>query len=197
MAYWRRVAWLAGFALCFSLTVAVKAENERDARLKAEAKLLFKAVLADDPPAQPCQLDSSWDNYPIPEAVARKYLGLRLHAELASPQTDTNPYEILESVESKFFCSANETSKFVSEQLKKFEAGAETSFYINSRKYTFPVFSDDYRTAVLVASGSRSTWLRTPEGIRSLAGEAAGGVEVYQRRGNVWRRVTTIQLFVT
>jgi hypothetical protein len=197
MADWRRAVWFAGLALCFSLQGTVKAENQRDAQLKAEAKLLFTAVLADEQPSQPCQLVSSWDNYPIPEAVARKYLGLRLHAELASPQTDTTPYEILESAESKFFCGADEASNFVSEQLKQFEAGTETILYISSTKHTFPIFSDDYQRAVLVVSGSRSTWRRTPEGIRSLAGEAAGSVWVYQKRGKAWRRVTTVQLFVT
>jgi hypothetical protein len=122
---------------------------------------------------------------------------LRLHAELSSPQTDTTPYEILESAESKFFCSTEERRKSGSERFKQFEAGTETSFDISSTKYTFPVFSDDYRRAVLVVSGSRSTWLRTPEGIRSLAGEAAGYAAVYEKNGNAWRRVTTIELFIT
>jgi hypothetical protein len=197
MADWRRAVWLAGFVVCCGLPGMVKAEDESDVRINAEAKLLFKAVLADKPPSQPCQLDSTWDNYPIPESVAREYLGLRLHAELSSPQSATTPYEILDSADSEFFCSADETRKLDGERLTQFEAGTEKSFDIRRTKYTFPVFSDDYRTAVLVASGSRSTWLRTPEGIRRLAGEAAGYAAVYQKSGDAWRRVTTIELFIT
>jgi len=197
MADWRCAVWLAGFALCFSLQGAVKAENQLDARHKAEALLLFKAVLAENPPSQPCQLDSTWGKHPIPEAVARKYLGLRLHAELASPPSNTTPYEILESAASKSFCSAGETSKFESEQLEQFEAGMEKSLDIWHRQYTFPVFSDDYRRAVLVVSGGHMTWFRTPEGILPLGFEGAGNAEVYQKRGNAWRRVKTIQLYVS
>jgi hypothetical protein len=197
MADWRRAAWLAGLAVYFGLLGAAKAEDKAGIRLNAEAKLLFKAVLADAPPTQPCQLDSTWDNYPIPESVARKHLGLRLHAELSSPNSGTVPPEILVSADSEFFCSADQTGKFEGEQLKQFEAGTEKSFEIKRRQYSFPVFSDDYRSAVLVVSGSQLTWIRTPEGIRRLAVEAAGAAEVYKKSGNAWRLVTKIQLFIT
>ena len=197
MADWRCAVWLAGFVVCCGLPGMVKADDQSDARLKAEAQLLFKAVLAEDPPSQPCQLDSTWDNYPIPESVAREHLGLSLHAELSSPYSATNPYELLESADSAFFCSAEEARKLDGERLKQFEAGTEKSFDIRRRKYTFPVFSDDYRTAVLVASGSRSTWLRTPEGIQRLPLEAAGYAAVYEKSGDAWRLVTTIELFIT
>ena len=197
MADWRRAAWFIGFAVYFGLLGVAKAEDKAGVRLNAEAKLLFKAVLADGLPAQPCQLDSTWDNYPIPESVARKYLGLRLHAELSSPQSETVPYEILDSVDSEFFCSADETKKFEIERLKRFEAGTEKSFEVTRTQYTFPVFSDDYRSAVLVVSGSRSRWLRTPEGIQSFAADAAGYAAVYKKSGNAWRFVTTVELFIS
>jgi hypothetical protein len=197
MIAWRRALRLAEVAVCCCLPGVMKAEDERDARINAEAKLLFKAVLAAEPPSQPCQLPSSWDNYPIPESVGREYLGLGLHAELSPPHTATTPYEILESADSTFFCGADETKKFDGAQLTQFEAGTEQRLEIRRTQYTFPVVTDDYRRAVLVVSGSRSTWLRTPQGIRSLAGEAAGYAAVYGKSENGWRLVTTIRLFVT
>jgi hypothetical protein len=197
MADRRRAVWLAGFVVCCSLPGVVRAEDESNVRLNAEATLLFKAVFAERPPSQPCELDSTWDNYPIPEEVAREHLGLRLHAELSPPYSATTPYEIIESADSAFFCSADETKKLNSERLTQFEAGTETRLDIISTKYTFPVFSDDYRTAVLVASGSRSTWLRTPEGVRRLPSGAAGYAVVYEKSGDAWRRVTQIELFIT
>ena len=95
------------------------------------------------------------------------------------------------------FCSADETRKLDGERLTQFEAGTEKRLDIRRTQYTFPVFSDDYRTAVLVVSGSRLTWLRMPDGIRSLAGEAAGYAVVYEKSENAWRRVTQICLFIT
>jgi|SRR5450756_311882 hypothetical protein len=107
MADCRRIVWLAGLVVCCGLPGVVRAEDESDVRINTEAKLLFKAVLTDEPPSQSCQLDSTWDNYPIPESVARKYLGLRLHAELSSPHSETIPYEILNRLTAS--CSAART----------------------------------------------------------------------------------------
>jgi hypothetical protein len=122
---------------------------------------------------------------------------LRLHAELSPPHSETTPYEILDSADSEFFCNADEAKKLESERFTRFEAGTERTFEIRRTHYTFPVFSDDYRSAVLVVSGSQSRWLRTPGGIQSLAGDAAGYAAVYEKNGNAWRRVTTIQLFIS
>jgi len=193
-----RTAFCFVLAMSFVGPVAVKADDGVDARLEAEARLLFKAVLADERAAEPCELAPEWDTYSIPEAVGRDYLGLTLHAELSSPFNATKPQDILDLAGiSGALCSLEAARKLASERRTQFEAGASRTLLIQTTRYTFPVFSDDYRTAVLVVSHIAEGWARTPDGLRRLPVEAVGYAAVYARSDHGWSRVTTIQLFIT
>jgi hypothetical protein len=198
VAKWKRVVWLVGLAACFGGIGAIKADEAADARLESEARVLFKAVLADEPAPEPCELAPEWDTHPIPEAVARDYLGLTLHAELSGPYVVTKPQAILDLAgKSGALCSSETAKALVSERRKQFEAGSDRMLLIRNTGYSFPVFSDDYRTAVVVVSHSVEGWARTPDRIGRLPVQAVGYAAVYAKSETGWSRVTTIELWVS
>jgi hypothetical protein len=195
---WRCSVWLVGLLACSAAPHdAANADDRAQARLAAEAKLFFAAVLADDPPSEPCELSSTWDTYPIPEDIARKHLGLRLHASLSAPESGTGPLQILQPPTQSALCRDEEAKEFESRGLAAFEAGTDKSFFVKRRKYTFPVFSADFRTAVIVVTKELQGWYRKPEGVAKLRLEAAGLAVVYRKANGKWRRVDTDQLWIT
>ncbi|WP_240535791.1 hypothetical protein [Bradyrhizobium sp. STM 3809] len=174
-----------------------RADDQRS-RLNDEAERLFRVVLAEQKDLGPCELAPTWDTYPVPEYVGRKYLGLKLHASLSAPDNGAEAFQILEPPVKGSLCRADEAEELESQRLAAFKVGTEKSLVSTSRKYTFPVFSADYRTAVFVVTGQRSGWYRKSDGgLAKLAVEAAGSAVVYRKVGGSWRHVTTILLWIT
>lgn len=194
---WKRGVWAVGLAVYVGGLGSIKADDGADARLEAEAKLLFRAVLADEPAPEPCELTAKWDTYPIPESVVREYLDASLRGDLSAPSVETQPRAILDFGDRGALCSAETTKALLSERRKEFEAGVDKMLVIKSTRYTFPAFSDDHRTAVLVVSHSAEGWVRMPDGIKRLPVQAVGYAAVYAKSDNGWSRVTTIELFIT
>jgi hypothetical protein len=192
------VIWLACLAAYLGSFGSMQGAEEGSAtRLQAEAELLFKAVLADEPTPQPCELEAKWDTYPIPEDVAREYLDFTAHAELASPQVAAQPAAILDLPSTSAICGAGVAEVSARQRQQDFEASSEQTLLIRSTPYTFPVFSEDYRTAILVISHSVQGWARMTGGVKRLPVQAVGYAAVYARSENGWSRITTIELFIT
>jgi hypothetical protein len=175
------------------------ADESVEVRQAAEAKLLLRAVLTDEPPPERCELDSTWERYPIPESVAREHFGLTLHAELSAPIFGPLPKDILDiAANGEFVCSADRAKSIESERLKEYESSVNTRpLLIRRTRYTFPVFSDDYSSAALVVSHSGHGWAKMPDGVKSLRGEAIGYVAIYRKIEGAWRRITTVALFAS
>jgi hypothetical protein len=191
--------WLACLAAYLASIGPMQGADEgSEIRLDAEAKLLFKAVLTDEPTPEPCELEAKWDTYPIPEDVAREYLDSTAHAELASPQVAAQPAAILDLPStSNAICGAGIAEVSARQRQQDFEASSEQTLLIRSTRYTFPVFSQDYRTAILVISHSVQEWARMAGGVTRLPVQAVGYAAVYARSENGWSRTTTIELFIT
>jgi hypothetical protein len=138
---------------------------EKPDRLQQEAIALFQSIVQHEPgQMDSCALADSWDNYSIPEEFARRHLGMKLHANLVSPDTGTKPAEIIDpqGVNRQAFCSEDEAKRQKNTKLEDFRTGAlkiekgpyDLSPTLTSalRKYTFPVFDPSYRRAVIVTS---------------------------------------------
>lgn len=202
----RRVAGLASVGLLaiwgtFACLGMANADNDVDVRLVAETKLLFRMVLADEPPPERCELEPTWQTYSIPESIAREHFGLTLHAELytTAPFFAGSLRDILDNADGReLVCSADRTKLIEGERLKQYESSRDTRPLIIRRTgYTFPVFSDDYKSAALVVSHIGQGWMRRRTAVERLRTEAIGYVAVYKKIERVWRRVTTIELFAS
>ena len=76
MAKSKGTVCLVGLAIYLGCFGMAKADDGVGVGLVAEAKLLFRAVLADETPPQRCELEPMWRSYSIPESVAREHFGL-------------------------------------------------------------------------------------------------------------------------
>ncbi len=61
------------------------AHGSESDRLASEAASLFRVIIAAEPAPKRCRYESDWAPDPLPEDVARDYLGSTLHADLAAP----------------------------------------------------------------------------------------------------------------
>jgi hypothetical protein len=181
MAKLNGTVWLVGLAIYFSCFGMVKADEDADVRLVAETKLLFRTVLADETPPERCELEPTWQTYSIPESIAHKHFGLTLHAELSmtAPFSAQSLTDILDLADDgEFVCSADRAKSMEGARLRLRRTG-----------YTFPVFSEDYKSAALVVSHSLY--------VKGFPAVVIGYVAIYKKTKSVWRRVTTIELFVS
>ncbi|MGO4716840.1 hypothetical protein [Bradyrhizobium sp. 2TAF24] len=193
MAKWKGIVWLLGLAICFG---AAKADD--DSSLTAEARLLFQTVIADEIPLQRCELQPAWQSSPIPEPIARHYFGSTVRAELVPPVAGGSLSRIVDIAErEEYVCSGAKQKLLDHDRRRKFEAGSGDHLEIKHSGYTFPVFSNDYTLAALIVSHDLQEWVRSPGGVKNLPVQAVGYVAIYRKMDGRWRRVETIDLFVT
>jgi len=143
---------LAARCRCFGIA---KASDSADVRLVAEAKELFRAVLADEDSAKDWELRSTWQADQIPGWVARKYFGLRMHADPSGSSSLSGSSYLAPALSVKdvldfagdreIVCSDDKAESIASERFS-----SEGDFDPKRAGYTFPVFSDDYRSAALI-----------------------------------------------
>ena len=156
----RKSAAIIFLGLAFACPSAKADEADR---LAAEARALFPAVLADEPPAQQCGYDAVWQNDAIPDYIAAKYFGLRVHAGLSPPEQTNDLQAILDPTgrQPAAFCSDADLADYEEARYKAMKDDASSSsMEITTRHFTFPVFDADYKTAILVVTGRRDTWYR-------------------------------------
>ncbi|WP_148210590.1 hypothetical protein [Beijerinckia indica] len=175
----------------------IKLEEEQ-ARLKKEAEDLFRSVLADEPKAERCEIEAEWGEYSIPESVARQYLGLKIHADLSPPYSETKPYlgmapkDIIHP-SNDALCSKESTK----EREKASGINEDKAIDIHHISYTFPVFDDNYNIAIIVITSIYWSYRSIPgAGIIKMPPEGEGSAAIYAKSlDGVWRRITTINLF--
>jgi len=181
---------------------------ERPDRLTREAIALFRSVLKHKPgELGSCTLANRWNRYPVPEEVARRHLGMKLHAELVSPNT-TTPAEVIdpEGAIRQAFCGSSEAARQMDAQVEDFRNGGvnveKRPFDLNPRltvvirDYSFPVFDRGYRRAAIVMAYTSRQWVKVSDGeVRSLGISGAGEAVVYAKHGRLWQRAAREHLF--
>jgi hypothetical protein len=195
-------------ATCLFLSAAyaprpVAAEDSRE-RLKREAIGLFRqAVLPSEPTPTRCGLRKVWAVYSIPEDIGRRYLGLAIHADFASPYHGTRPDEVIDpdGRMPDAFCTVDEAkqerNRLAPGTMEAQPGGAACGnaperswFYQEDTEYSFPVFSADYRRAAIVVAHSEGRWIRTSAVDAKFCGVEGGvAARVYVRRGTGWRLI--------
>jgi hypothetical protein len=178
-------------------------------RLTLEAIALFRSVVErkrDE--LEPCALDDRWHEYAIPEEVARRHLGMKLHANLASPFTMTKPADVIdpEGKIRQVFCGEAEAERRKNAQVEDFRNGVlriekgphdlNPRLTVAIRDYSFPVFDLGYRRAVIVTTYTSQQWVKVSDGeVQSLGIFGAGVAMVYAKHGRLWQRVALESLF--
>ena len=172
-------------------------------RQEREAAAILALIVAEDLPVERCQYGTSWDRYPVPSRLARRYLGLNLDADLlaaAEPLSFERALDPRGSTPSAF-CSGADNLANVSRNLDAFERDlARWSTVMRSTAITFPVFDASYRTAiVIVTTGEHDGRMRRDGQVRTLRlpWESATNAWIYRKTGNRWRRAGTEWLEVS
>lgn len=199
MSHIKHAAWLAALTICSGHFGIVRADEAVEARLQAETKLLFQAVLAEQPLTQRCELEAAWRKGPIPEQAAREIFGLKVHAGLSAPVSTVHLQDVvvLGVDEEEFICDPDRAKVVEDEQIKRFEQGTEEFLHISRASVSFPVFSDNYELAALIISHTGQGLARTADGVHPLAADAEGHVAVFRKMNGAWRQVKTIVLYVS
>ncbi len=177
-----------------------KAQN----RLRQEAIALFQVIhqrrdAALEHRPTPCEFRTEWDDYPVPDTIARDYLGLRIPADLVPSMIVGSPTEIMDPSR-KFpeaFCAKADDElrlSFIVESLKRGELKDEGNPDLKSRwyeilriEYTFPVFDRTYRRAIVMTTSTSRFWYRKPDGVFRGGLDMLVGASIYEKRKGRWR----------
>jgi hypothetical protein len=173
-------------------------------RLRREAIGLFRqAVLPSQPMPPRCGLRKEWLNDSIPEDIGRRYFGLAVHANLTSPDHATRPDEVIDpdGRMPEAFCTNDEAkqerNRLVPGTMEAQPGGAACNapveFHQKYTKYSFPVFSADYRRAAIVISHTDIFWIDA----KYCGIDADWTALVYARRGAGWRLIASELLGAT
>ena len=172
-------------------------------RQEREAAAILALVVAEDLPVERCQYGTSWDRYPVPSSLARRYLGLNLDAALLA---DAEPLPFARALDPRgstpsAFCSGADKAANVSRNIDAFERDqAQRSTVTRSTAITFPVFDMACRTAIVIVT------IIEHDGLMRFKGESRGKrvpseiaikAWIYRKSGKRWRRTGTEWLAVS
>jgi hypothetical protein len=163
--------------------------QKQESRVIVEARALFKAV--DRGTSSRCRFDRSWDRRPVLAETAKRYLKLVLRADLVVSEPPATPMQIIDPAgrDADAFCTFEERSAAWQAAVAALPAGDDAVLRLTSISYGFPVFNADFTRAAMVGQTFGETWRRAADGTLRRSIEAAGGAEVYARRGRVWQRI--------
>jgi hypothetical protein len=211
-----RLTTLVCAALCgLAGASPLKAENNASAaqdRILSEARSLFSQILPDlkFEPGK-CATSDRWYEYPIPQYLGAKYLGLKILADLVPPSYQPNkPAEVLDADDKMggSFCGkdeADEMQKAARLQIKwrpEASAGAIEPPSIVVRapafQFTFPVFSQNFDRAIVAVVSNHLELTRDDDGaIQRNDHPTAGWAYSYEKRDGRWVLLDREELFHT
>jgi hypothetical protein len=156
-------------------------------KLFAEARELFKVV--DRGTTSRCRFERAWDMRPVHVTTAQRHLNLAVHADLVVSEPPATPMEIIDPAgrEADAFCTREERETMQQEALAALRDGGVVRF--TTVGYGFPIFDRGFTRAALMVQSNGIAHHRTPGGKTILMINAAGGVEIYAKRGGKWTRV--------
>ena len=184
-----RATHLTYLVVGLALVGGSPAVAQQQGRLVAEARALFKAV--DRGASGRCKLDRSWDSRPVVAETAKRYLKLLVHADFVVSEPPATPMQVIDPAgrESEAFCASEDRNAVWQAAVTALRAGDNNVLRLTSISYGFPVFNVDYTRAALVVQQFSEAYNRTADGTLRRSIEAAGGAEIYARRGQGWRRI--------
>lgn len=186
----------------FSLVLATPASGAEEwevyqARLKREAIVLFSSVLADrDSKFNRCELSTEWLDYAVPSSIAREALRTTVHADLSAPHHATDPREVLDpsgAVKDRF-CDKETYERWRKSLADRLSTEPSIDTSHATIEYSFPIFDQDFRTAVFVRSSFYGWFYKKPEGPVRPRMESATWAEVYRKIRGKWRQQKQIFL---
>lgn len=194
---------------------SLQAENNALAaedRILSEARSLFSQILPDlkFEPGK-CATSDRWYEYPIPQYLGEKHLGLKILADLAPPSyQQSKPAEVLDA-DGKMggsFCDkdqADAMQKAAWLQIRWLpEASAGTaeppSIVVRAPafQFTFPVFSQNYDRAIVAVVSNHLQLTRDDDGaIHRSDHPTVGRAYSYEKRDGRWLLRNSEELFHT
>jgi hypothetical protein len=161
-------------------------------RLLQEAIALFPAVLNGKiKTLDRCQIFSAWlSSSEIDEWDAKKYLGVKAHANLSAPYHGTDPANVLDpqGLYAKLFCDSVETAADDKQRFLEFEKAfaSDKSARLTTAQlsFSFPVFNEGYSRAAIVIQDEGRHW-RDPSKVGDWGGEE--WIEIYEKRNGIWK----------
>jgi hypothetical protein len=169
------------------LAGALPTSAQDTGKLVAEARELFKAV--DRGTIGRCKFERAWDSRPMLAATVQRHLRLTVHADLVVSEPPATPMEVIDPAGRKAdaFCTQAEREAVRQEALTALRDGGVVRFM--SVSYGFPIFDRGFTRAALMVQSNGIAHHRTPGGKTILTINAAGGAEIYAKRGGKWTRV--------
>ena len=135
---------------CFFALTAQADESDTPA---SQAASLLRVIIAGEPAPQRCRYESDWASNPLPEGIAREYLGSTLHADLSAPMSNAD-FQATVDPEKRFafaFCDAAGRDAYESARFDAFEKDkAAKTARVDITALSFPIFDARYRRAVVV-----------------------------------------------
>ncbi len=199
--------------VCLGLLAAaspyVTAAQDLLERQRWEATNLFARILerTASKPSR-CDLAATWLDYPVPEGVARRHLGLTIRADLVPSHHATRPVEVIDPSGrmQHAFCDDKESKMRQDELVQDFTRGVPgtatarlDSAYrltVSRTEYSFPIFSRNYRRAIIVVARTSYFWVKPPAGeVKATGLEAAGEAEIYGKQDGAWQLLARESLF--
>jgi hypothetical protein len=197
---------------CFAVVLVLRPAKADDfasyqGRLKNEAKEFFAQVLPELNMGQGrCATSTEWLRYSIPREIAAEYFNLTIHADLDPPHHGTKPAEILDPDDQAraSFCNKEQAEQVREEARKRLESssiaeGDQPQFAtIAAPAYelTFPIFSEKFDRAVIVAVRQWLTLQRQDQGTIHVNEQfASGDAHIYERRDGRWSSIGIVPLF--
>ncbi len=192
--------WLAlVFGLLAHLTPLSAAEEGDGERSEREATALFRAVLwSDAAMTGPCALSDEWLHYAVPENVAKKYLELKIHADLI-PSEHPIPRQILdpEGERKDVLCNDSEIKRrriAQTETLRNDEQKGKIK--TTSVQLSLPVLSDDLGRAIFVYVYETHKLCKIKNFDKIIDELYIYGVAIiYDKANNSWKPVGREELF--
>ncbi|WP_342737245.1 hypothetical protein [Bradyrhizobium sp. B117] len=165
------------------------------ARLAA-ALAIFVAELAAEKTLGPCLIDGdAWMEYAVPVGLARKYLRLRAHEDVA-PVPPPPPIATLDpdGARREVFCSKQESRARRDAAVATLRPGERTVHL--TLGYAFPVFDAAVHTAIVIVGRDVNTWHRGDGGSDPRSsGEMFGIAHVYRKRGDRWDLIVDEEVY--
>lgn len=162
-----------------------KTQTDRSIR---EARELFQTAVKPTDDWSECSVQEKWSTYPIGAAEAQKYLGLKLWANVLSPQESTKLAEIINSKDRRFVCDEAEREKTAEKQRAQ---PVDRRIKETTYEYGFPVFNTSFTRAILM---THFLSLGSLPG-RRIPPAGNGGAAIYAKRSGTWKFVEFINYY--
>ena len=177
--------------------LAPTSANAGDDQLRSATWALFRAI---ESPKDftPCAFDMSWMAYAVPENLARRYLGLTLHADVSAPFEAVPVTEVFDErkAHKASFCDQARREQLLRQTKSTFEESNEKKSSISFLSVTYPVFSNHLKYAAIVRKIDTESFIKNGVKIYGPSPFITIYAVVYHNFRGVWREVKSERLAI-